>query len=377
MSAQPSELSARIIDLFGNPATADPTKLFGNLTVLPSGIVQIGSASGLQLPDGYTTVITPQGRNRIINGDCRIAQRASAVLSSPIGNTYGGPDRFSSANSTGGGQFTQSAGTITFGGATLPAIVLTANTANTAVTGSNYWYGILHQIEACNCYDLVGKPVTVSFIFSTNVAGTYNVSLRCGATTYSCVQTFTAVAGVQQITIPFPAIPTATAFASSTASGIQLCIGFINTGTYVTATTNAWQVGNYLTTAACTNWGLAANNFIAATNIQLEVGTQATPFEFSSVNDQYLRCLRYYQPTFGDYETYQTSGQNFIYSVPLMVPMRTAPTASTPSGGSLGGGAAAPTCSATSQRAYWSSNVSGATGASLLATHRGCQQNCK
>jgi hypothetical protein len=148
MSAQPSELSARIIDLFGNPATADPTKLFGNLTVLPSGIVQIGSASGLQLPDGYTTVITPQGRNRIINGDCRIAQRASAVLSSPIGNTYGGPDRFSSANSTGGGQFTQSAGTITFGGATLPAIVLTANTANTAVTGSNYWYGILHQIEA-------------------------------------------------------------------------------------------------------------------------------------------------------------------------------------------------------------------------------------
>lgn len=43
MAAQPSELHARLIDLFGSPSTADPTKLYGNLTVAPSGNVLIGT----------------------------------------------------------------------------------------------------------------------------------------------------------------------------------------------------------------------------------------------------------------------------------------------------------------------------------------------
>src|SRR5258706_8656109 len=45
MAAQQSELFARLIDLFGSPATADPTKLYGNLTVSPNGNILVGTAT--------------------------------------------------------------------------------------------------------------------------------------------------------------------------------------------------------------------------------------------------------------------------------------------------------------------------------------------
>ena len=38
-------MAARLVDLFGSPATADPTKLKGNLTVAPSGNVIVGTAT--------------------------------------------------------------------------------------------------------------------------------------------------------------------------------------------------------------------------------------------------------------------------------------------------------------------------------------------
>jgi chaperone required for assembly of F1-ATPase len=40
--ATPSQLMARIIDLFGPAATASPTALYGNLMVSPSGNILLG-----------------------------------------------------------------------------------------------------------------------------------------------------------------------------------------------------------------------------------------------------------------------------------------------------------------------------------------------
>ena len=124
--------------------------------------------------DGY------MGRNVIINGNCNVAQRGSITVSSGISG-YGGPDRYTAINATGaGGSFTQSAGTITYGGVAKIAVVQTVVSPITSTTGTSYWFGIFQQIEGVNCYHLLGQPVTVSFIFNTNVSGTYSVALRDG-----------------------------------------------------------------------------------------------------------------------------------------------------------------------------------------------------
>lgn len=329
MTAQVTELHARLIDLFGPQAAADPTKLYGNLTVLPSGLVQIGSSSGLILPDGYTTSITPSGRNRFNNGDCRIAQRASTAFTTVTAG-YGGPDRWSTSNSAGGGQFTQSLGTITYGSVAYPAVLQTVNTAWSTFTTTNYWYGINQTIEGYNAWDLMGKPVTVSFLWNSNVSGTFAIGLRAGATNQSCVQTFTASAGPQIITVTFPAIPTSTAIACGSGSGLLFNIGFINAGTYVTATTGTWITGNYLCTAACTNWAATAANYISATLLQLEAGTTATPFETIPYADSLLRCMRYYEVGDGVsgflWQGSCTNGSAENAIIKYWVPKRTTPT---------------------------------------------------
>jgi hypothetical protein len=80
MTAQASELHARLIDLFGNPLTADPTQLMGNLMVSPGGRILVGTQTddnanklqvngtiksllgGFVFPDGTTQTTAAVGR---------------------------------------------------------------------------------------------------------------------------------------------------------------------------------------------------------------------------------------------------------------------------------------------------------------------------
>jgi hypothetical protein len=231
-------------------------------------------------------------RNRIINGDCRVAQYASA---SSAAGSFGGPDRWFMSNNGAGGAFTQSLGTLTYGGITKNCVTQTVTTANTSVTGGNYWQGITQKIEGDNIADLVGQPVAVSFIFNTNVAGTYPVSLRDSTGANSYVSTFAAAANTPvKVTVPLPAIPTGAVVPNSAAIGMYLCIGAINTGTYQAASANTWVASAAISAPGCTNWGTAVNNFISATDVQLESGTVATPFERRDIGDVQRACYRYF-----------------------------------------------------------------------------------
>jgi hypothetical protein len=331
MSAQPSELSARIIDLFGNPATADPTKLFGNLTVLPSGLISIGT--GLTYPDGYTHSLTPMGRNRIINGDARITQRgANAVFTNGF-NGYGGPDRFllGGAGSP-GGQCTQNQAVMTIGGVSKYATSIVVNTAATTLSGANSWNGIVQRIEGFNAFDLLGQQVTVSFWFLSNITGQYSVALADGTAANSCVATFnyTSASTPQKVIVTFPSLPTTLNTPSSSALGLILLIGSLNTGTYQAGSTGAWLSGNYFTASGNVNWAATAANYITATEIQLEPGNNATPFERRLYALEELLCQRYYQS--GDglsgylWQGYTTNGSAENVIVKFWTPMRAAAT---------------------------------------------------
>jgi hypothetical protein len=272
--------------------------------------------------DGY------MGRNVIINGNCSVAQRASLVASTGISG-YGGPDRFNAANNgSAGGQFTQSQGTITFGGVTKNAVVQTVNTAITSQTTTNYWGGIRQVIEGLNCYHLLGQPITASFIFNTNVSGTYAVSIQ-DSSTNSYVTTFTATANTpQKVIITIPPLGTGFNIPNSTAAGMIIWIGALNNGTFSTAGLNLWQTGNFITAGgSITNWGASINNFIAVTELQLEEGAIATSFERENFQNTLNKCYRYFvSDTIGFIGAGWTASAYVGNFYTLPVPMRIGPT---------------------------------------------------
>lgn len=272
-----------------------------------------------------------QGRNRIINGSCNIAQRGSVAVTAST-NTYGGPDRYASANNS-TGQFTQSQGTITFGGIARNAVVQTVNTTVGSIATTNYWIGIQQIIEGYNAFDLLGQTASVSFIFNTNVSGTYSVALRDGPSSNTYMTTFTATANTPtRYTFSIATLPTTLSIANSTAGGMSICIGALNTGTYTTSTLNAWQSGNFIAASGTTNWGTVAANFIAVAELQIEQGSIATPFERESIQTTLAKCQRYFWTTgtsvgqpLGVGQAFNTNSGSLTLGLPVQ--MRVTPTA--------------------------------------------------
>ena len=238
------------------------------------------------------------GRNRIINGACTVVQRVNATISTANVNSYAGPDRYRAIiGNSAGGSFTQSSSTLVFGGVTKNCITQTVATAIASTTTTNYWAGISQLIEGFNCTDLVGQNISISFIFNTNVAGTYSVALSDSISAYSYVNTFTVAANTPTyVAFNLPTTPGGATVPSSTGVGMVLSIGAINTGTYASTVGNTgiWSQNNYLTASTQTNWGLTIGNFISVTELQLEHGNIATPFERESYALSVAKCQRYY-----------------------------------------------------------------------------------
>ena len=77
------------------------------------------------------------------------------------------------------------------------------------------------------------------------------------------------------------------------------------------------------------SFGNSANNYFQLTGVQLELGSNATPFEHRTFQDDLLACQRYYY-VIGSHRNYiagRTSNADAMYCAPSCpVPMRTTPT---------------------------------------------------
>jgi hypothetical protein len=292
----------------------------------------IGGASELSQDDASVAVAALEdklqfvsGRNRIINGDARVSQKATVTASAGV-NAYGGVDRFRATNAaSAGGSFTQSRTTMTVDGIAKLAVRHQVVTAIANTTGGNYWGGINQLIEGLNCFDFVGKPIVTSFIFNTNVSGTYSVSLADSGGTKSYVSTFVAVANTPLKVELTAIVPTDAVLPNTTEAGLQIRIGATNTGTFQTSSINGWQAGNFISATGATNWGSTAGNFIEVTDLQIELGTQATEFERLNISTQIAQCQRYYVAGSGVIAGYNLATGNIITPVDFKSSMRVIP----------------------------------------------------
>ena len=307
---------------------------FVALTGASSALSDLGiSAAWQSLLSGVAN--TTGMKNRIINGACNKAQRAALVCSTGVSG-YGGPDRFMAVNgNSAGGSFTQSQGSLTYNSKTLNTVLQTVNTVVSSLTGTNWWSGIYQIIEGLNCYDLLGQTITISFLYQTNVSGTYSIALLDGTSSNSYVSTFTAVAGTPEAVSLTVTLPTTLALTNNNASGLRILIGALNTVTYqqTTGNLNTWQSGNFISAQGATNWATTISNYIEVTNLQIEQSPIATLFEVKPFGVEDFLCYRYfYKHAAGTSSTYYCAGTGRAYNTtngqiffPLPAPMRQLP----------------------------------------------------
>ena len=307
-------------------------------------------------------------RNFIINGEMQCWQRATSATT--VDNSYNTVDRFRPYGS--GGAYTTEQSTDnpngTGNGFSLKCQV---TTADTSIAAGEYAF-INHEIEAQNLQQLQygtssAKNVTLSFWVKSNKTGTYTVGVfkhANGATSYMYRKEYTIDAADTWEKKEFTISPTAGSTTFMTSSGGAIAnnngngfgVSFnLMLGSNFHGTNDAWAADAKYGTSNQVNWMDSTSNNFYITQIQMEVGEAATPFEHRSYNDEFLRCCRYYYQIAGSDEK-GTSGKHVggavmrgatgFYGFPMTfpVPMRAVPTFTfadvVPYVGDLGGSAA-------------------------------------
>lgn len=242
-------------------------------------------------------------RNRIINGDMRVAQRGSTGT---VANTYG-PDRW----------------IVGFGG-----VAPTWNTfASGAVIGSNQssaymtvagiagntGVNLLQRIEASNCADMAGQTVAYTYWAYQSTGVTMNVT------------TSAAYA------------PARDNWGGQTAIGTSAATP-VPTATWTKITT-LWAIPSAATTGLTFTCfanapAIVAAQILGVSQVQLELGSVATTFEQRPYGMELALCQRYCQSwaatTIDWIGNNPVAGQNNTFSVAMPATMRVAPTWSNP-----------------------------------------------
>lgn len=235
-------------------------------------------------------------RNRLINGDMRINQRAASYTISNMimgGNVLSYTlDRW--AGSTGPNAL----------GATVN--VTRQNTNNryfmrfnhaSGTLSSGYGY-VTQVIESTNCLDLAGKSVTLSFKLrkGSTYIGTVLPIIWTGTTVdEGSIKMVTGTwAGYQQI------------------YGTEILNSQITTSDFTTFTrtfniaSNVNEIAVTINPRNLTGTG-SATNYLDITDVQLEIGSNATPFERLPFQMQVQACQRYYSKS-ADLDGYLVNG---------------------------------------------------------------------
>jgi hypothetical protein len=240
-------------------------------------------------------------RNRIINGDMRIAQRGTTGTVTAAGVPYLSVDRwFIDTNVSAGGVSLTRNSLATSDSPYLAGLQYYARLQGTG-TQTYAWVIPTQSIEGYNITDLgwgasTTSYITLSFWLRTNLANgsLVGVALRNNASTcYVANVTVSATGTWQYCTLNIPPPPSASVWDSATGTGIRVCIApAIPSGT---ATANIWNLTNNLTTSTAANPYTNSTNYVDFTGVQLEKGIIATPFEFRPYPIELQLCQRYFQ----------------------------------------------------------------------------------
>ena len=246
-------------------------------------------------------------RNRIINGDMRIAQRGTSVTAQGSGAPYL-VDRWAIEAAITTGQFAYYQNVLSVSDTPYQQGFRYASNIVVTTALTNYFSCTPRQsIENQNVSDLMwgtpfGVPVTVSLWIKTSAAAgsVIPVSIRWSpnAGTNYYVYPFSSVGagpGIwQYISFTVPPPPTTYGAAPSDAnSGFNVYLGNGYQGTPAVAGT--WTNTSQFGSSTQTNTYGTSGTYFTWTGVQLEKGLVATPFEVRPYATELALCQRYYE----------------------------------------------------------------------------------
>ena len=252
-------------------------------------------------------------KNMIINGQCWINQRnggSSVTIPNATGGTYQ-LDRWAVNEATGGTV------SVNMDGDPLNYTVVTEfqKAMQIACSGSDTSMGstenlhFFQNIEGYNTTHLewgtvAAKPVTLSFWIKTNKAGTYCVGLENSGTDRCCIREYYQKGNSiwNKVVLTFTGCPDGT-WLKTNGIGIRVRFCLASGTNFDDGVDGSWVSSDELTTGNQANFMDSTNNRFFITGVQLEEGTEATPFEHRSYAEELALCKRYY-------ERYTASGGN-------------------------------------------------------------------
>lgn len=319
--------------------------MVGNLTIPVTPTNDAHAASKL-----YVDKFRP-GRNLIDNSEMKISQRGTSINitqrastipeSNTLDNIYANTtlDRWkvyntTSVNSTAVvSQQTNTSPTLPFSNFLRYAV---GATPDASMTTSEY-VGIEQNIEGFNV-DYAGlgqanyQPLSISFWVRASVAATYAVSLTNYSREYSYIFTYTiAQADIWQlVTHTVTAAAPGGTWYTDTFPGLSVRFA-IAAGVSRIHSSNGqtgWVTGNYVKNLDCNNVLIAtAAATFDITGVQVEVGSNVTPFEYTQYSVELDKCQRYFQRYNAPSLHGVCSGATTVgrLSMPLVAQMRTTP----------------------------------------------------
>ena len=318
----PSGTALNVTNVSGTPTFSGASTFSGDVTLPSINGGQIGGS-----------------RNMVINGAMQVAQRGTSGFTTNAAYTLDRYKVFCPAAS-----FTVSQST------TAPTDFyhsIKIENTSTATPSSSQGGNIFTFLEGNTVSQLNwgtsnAKAATLSFYVRANNAGTYCVSLEnangtVGSGSHSFVTEYTISSAntweEKKIVIPGPTVGT-----WKTDNSLGIVIGWtLQVGSnFETSTADAWQSGLFRQTSNQINWQQTASADFHLTGVQLEVGSQATPFEHRSFGEELALCQRYYHEQSIRVDTASNySDLRFSYDFPVY--MRAAPTLTKDTGFSVDG----------------------------------------
>ena len=233
-------------------------------------------------------------RNIVINGAMQVAQRGTSFSLSGTADTFI-TDRFLISNSdTGAWTASQSTDSPTGFSNSLKMDCTTADTSPTFLTLMTRFEG--QDLQHLKKGTSSAEKTTLSFFVKSNKTGTYIAELRDidNNRTIGKAYTISSADTWEQKIITFDGDTTG-AFGNDNGNSLQI-IWYLAVGSVYNSGTLATSWGsrvNANTAVGQVNLADSTDNEWYITGIQLEVGSQATPFEHRSFGEEQRLCQRY------------------------------------------------------------------------------------
>ena len=296
-----------------------------------------------KLADNLPSVGQLGNRNVIINGEFAISQRGTSFTNIGSAGTYDDTytlDRFLISQGVSAGRCTVTQESDTPTGFS-NSLKIATTTADTSIAAGEY-HRLQTKFEGQNLQRFAkgttgAKEFTLSFYCKANAAATYVVELVDNDNTRSVSKTFSVTTDWTRVIVTFPADTTG-AFTNDANLSMEVNWWMHAGSTYSSGTLQTtWGAIVAANRAAGINsiFDSTSRTFFI-TGVQLEVGSQASPFEHEQHSVTLAKCQRYtfVHQTDSDYDWAALSGYcntttNALAFYQFPVRMRASPTLTT------------------------------------------------